>query len=683
MSKIFKNLWEHKGAVIAIIGLLLVQAFCDLALPSYTSKIVDVGIQQDGIEDAVMMSMREETFHDLMRQIKDKNQQSMFQSAYEKTEQSTYELKKVDRDTRTELNTVITNAVLMLSGSDDNRKESMATQRAILFVKGEYESMGIPMGDYQISYLLRTGGKMLLLTIGMILDAVLVGLLASKVAAKIGMNLRSRVFKKVISFSNSELDKFSTASLITRSTNDIQQIQMVSVMLLRMVLYAPILGIGGIIMVLRTKTGMSFIIGIAVFCILALIGILLRIAMPKFKSMQVLMDRLNLVSREIITGLSVIRAFSREKEEEVRFEKANRDLMKTQLFTNRVMSFMMPAMMLIMNGITLLIVWFGSKGVDMGRMQVGDMMAFIMYAMMIIMSFLMLSMISVMLPRAGVAADRIDEVLKTETTIFDPKTEKKDNLAECKGVLAFENVSFCYPGADEDALKDISFLAEPGKTTAVIGSTGCGKSTLVHLIPRLYDVTSGRITLDGIDIRELSQKKLRSSLGFVPQKGVLFSGTISSNIKYGDESITESRMKRASSIAQAEEFIISKEEGYESKISQGGSNVSGGQKQRLSIARAIAKEPKVFLFDDSFSALDYKTDADLRKALKQEISDATVIIVAQRISTIMQADQIIVLEEGRIVGKGTHEELLNSCEAYMEIARTQLSETELNGGIVG
>lgn len=683
MSKIFKNLWEHKGAVIAIIGLLLVQALCDLALPSYTSKIVDVGIQQDGIEDAVLMSMREETFDDLMKQIKDKNQQSMFQSAYEKTEQSTYELKKIDRDTRTELNTVITNAVLLLSGTDDNRKESMATQRAILFVKAEYESMGIPMGDYQISYLLKTGGKMLLLTIGMILDAVLVGLLASKVAAKIGTNLRSRVFKKVISFSNSELDNFSTASLITRSTNDIQQIQVVSVMLLRMVLYAPILGIGGIIMVLRTKTGMSFIIAIAVFCILALIGILLRVAMPKFKSMQVLMDCLNLVSREIITGLSVIRAFSREKEEEVRFEKANRDLMKTQLFTNRVMSFMMPAMILIMNGITLLIVWFGSKGVDMGRMQVGDMMAFIMYAMMIIMSFLMLSMISVMLPRAGVAADRIDEVLKTEATIFDPKVEKNHDLEECKGLLAFENVSFCYPGADEYALKDISFLAEPGKTTAVIGSTGCGKSTLVHLIPRLYDVTSGRITLDGIDIRELSQKKLRSYLGFVPQKGVLFSGTIASNIKYSDENITENRMKRASAIAQAEEFIISKEEGYESKISQGGSNVSGGQKQRLSIARAIAKDPKVFLFDDSFSALDYKTDADLRKALKQEISDATVIIVAQRISTIMQADQIIVLEEGRIVGKGTHEELLNSCEAYMEIARTQLSESELNGGIAG
>ncbi len=532
----------------------------------------------------------------------------------------------------------------------------------------------------QLNYLLQTGMKMLGMTLLMLVCAVLVGLLSSRAGALIGKNLRERVFKKVISFSHAEIDQFSTASLITRSTNDIQQIQMVSIMLLRMVAYAPIMGLGGIIKVANTKTGMDWIIAVAVGALFLLVITLMRIALPKFKIVQTLIDRLNLVSREILTGIPVIRAFSREEHEVKRFDGANQELMKTQMFTNRVMTFMMPMMMLIMNSITVLIVWAGARGVNLGNLQVGDMMAFITYTMQIVMAFLVLTMISIMLPRAGVAADRIEEVLNTEVVIKDKETVRDDELKEVKGEITFERVDFRYPNAEENALENISFTASPGKTTAIIGSTGCGKSTLLHLIPRFYDVTAGRVLIDGIDIRELSQKKLHSLLGFVPQKAVLFSGTIASNLKFGGEHIGEEAMKRAAFIAQAEEFIGQKKERYESEIAQGGNNVSGGQKQRLSIARAITANPQIYLFDDSFSALDYKTDAALRKALRENTKEATVIIVAQRISTILHADQILVLEEGRIVGRGTHEELLKDCGEYLEIARSQLSEAELKGG---
>ena len=550
-------------------------------------------------------------------------------------------------------------------------------------MQGGVENGGVAVAadwSVQLNYLLHTGMKMLGMTLLMLLSAVLVGLLSSRAGALIGKTLREKVFKKVISFSHAEIDQFSTASLITRSTNDIQQIQMVSVMLLRMVAYAPIIGLGGIIKVANTRTGMDWIIVVAVGAIFVLVITLMKIALPKFKIVQTLIDRLNLVSREILTGIPVIRAFSREKHEIKRFEEANRDLMKTQLFTNRIMTFMMPIMMLIMNSITVLIVWAGARGVNQGNLQVGDMMAFITYTMQIVMAFLLLTMISIMLPRAGVAADRIEEVLNTEAIIKDAEATRDDELKEVKGEITFEQVHFRYPNADEDALENISFTASPGKTTAIIGSTGCGKSTLLHLIPRFYDVTAGRILIDGVDIRQLSQKKLHSFLGFVPQKAVLFSGTIASNLTFGGEHITEERMKKAASIAQAEEFICQKKEQYDSEIAQGGNNVSGGQKQRLSIARAIAAEPKIYLFDDSFSALDYKTDAALRKALRENTKEATVIIVAQRISTILHADQILVLEDGKIVGQGTHEELLKNCEEYLEIAKSQLSEAELKGG---
>lgn len=550
-------------------------------------------------------------------------------------------------------------------------------------MQGGVENGGVAVAadwSVQLNYLLHTGMKMLGMTLLMLFSAVLVGLLSSRAGALIGKTLREKVFKKVISFSHAEIDRFSTASLITRSTNDIQQIQMVSVMLLRMVAYAPIIGLGGIIKVANTRTGMDWIIVVAVGAIFVLVITLMKIALPKFKIVQTLIDRLNLVSREILTGIPVIRAFSREKHEIKRFEEANRDLMKTQLFTNRIMTFMMPIMMLIMNSITVLIVWAGARGVNQGNLQVGDMMAFITYTMQIVMAFLLLTMISIMLPRAGVAADRIEEVLNTEAIIKDAEATRDDELKEVKGEITFEQVHFRYPNADEDALENISFTASPGKTTAIIGSTGCGKSTLLHLIPRFYDVTAGRILIDGVDIRQLSQKKLHSFLGFVPQKAVLFSGTIASNLKFGGEHITEERMKKAASIAQAEEFICQKKEQYDSEIAQGGNNVSGGQKQRLSIARAIAAEPKIYLFDDSFSALDYKTDAALRKALRENTKEATVIIVAQRISTILHADQILVLEDGKIVGQGTHEELLKNCEEYLEIAKSQLSEAELKGG---
>ena len=709
MFKILKYLKESKAAVVVIIILFILQAYCDLALPSYTSDIVDVGIGQNGIENAVADVMREETLESICL-FSEEEDEALIRESYALNEDGDYELIVTEQetiDTLDEAMKIPMVMIYMMENADANQmaasgmmtKEQILTmkeqmleeageemndmivdQMAIVFVKSEYEAMGIDLSSIQTKYLLVTGGKMLLLTILMMIAAIGTGFLAAKVSAGIGMRLRDKVFKKVVSFSHAEMDQFSTASLITRSTNDIQQVQMVSVMLLRMVCYAPILGIGGIVKVVNTKTGMGWIIVVAVVVILLLVGSLVGIAMPKFKKMQQLVDRMNLVSREILTGVSVIRAFSREKYEEERFDKANRDLMDTQLFTNRVMTFMMPTMMLVMNAVTVMIVWFGAKGIDLGNLQVGDMMAFITYTMQIVGSFLMLSMISVMLPRAGVAAERIEEILHTEPMIRD-KEQVQDEKVAGKGVVAFENVNFRYPGAEEDALENISFVAKPGETTAIIGSTGCGKSTLLHLIPRFYDVTDGRITIDGIDIRELSQKKLRSLLGFVPQKGVLFSGTIASNIKFaGDENVSDNKMKEVAEIAQAAEFIESKKEMYDSSIAQGGTNVSGGQKQRLSIARAIAANPKVFLFDDSFSALDYKTDAVLRKALNEKIADATIIIVAQRISTILHADQIIVLDDGKVAGIGKHEELLADCAAYQEIAKSQLSEAELKGG---
>ncbi len=681
MFKIMKYLGEFKASAAAVILLLILQAYCDLSLPSYTSDIVDVGIEQGGIENAVPEIMRAETLEGICFL---SDEDALIRENYRLNEDGNYELQAEEPETIEKLDEAMRGAIVALYQQGENTEELsdiMASQMAVMFVRAEYEALGVDLNAIQTRYLLTTGGKMLLMTVLMMTASIAVGFLAARVSAGIGMRLRGRVFRKVVSFSHAELDRFSTASLITRSTNDIQQIQMVAVMLLRMVCYAPILGVGGIIKVIHTRTGMGWIIIVAVIFILGLVGTLMKIAMPKFKLMQTLVDKMNLVSREILTGVPVIRAFSREKHEEERFDKANHELMATQIFTNRVMTFMMPVMMLIMNAIAVAIVWFGSKGIDMGNLQIGDMMAFITYSMQIVMSFLMLTMISVMLPRAGVAAERIEEILHTEPTVLD-KEQVRDEELSGKGIVAFENVNFRYPGAEEDALSDISFVAEPGKTTAVIGSTGCGKSTMLHLIPRFYDVTGGRITIDGIDIRELSQKKLRSLMGFVPQKGVLFSGTIASNIKFaGEERISDEMMKEAAEIAQAQEFIESKKEAFESPVAQGGTNVSGGQKQRLSIARAIAGRPKIFLFDDSFSALDYKTDAVLRKALHEKLSDATVVIVAQRISTILHADQIIVLDDGRISGIGKHENLLQTCEAYQEIAKSQLSEAELKGGM--
>ena len=562
----------------------------------------------------------------------------------------------------------------------DDLPDTILDQAAVSYCKSVYQDLGMDMEKIQTGYLAKTGGMMIALAFLGMAASVLVGFLASRVGASAGRDLRGRVFHKVVGFSNHEFNQFSTASLITRSTNDIQQIQMLIVMLLRMVLYAPILAIGGVFQVMKTNVSMSWIIGLAVIIIACMVLLLFVVAMPKFKMLQKLVDKLNLVTREILTGLSVIRAFSTEKHEEKRFDDANVELTKTNLFVNRAMTFMMPAMMLVMNGVSVLIVWTGAHGISDGQMQVGDMMAFIQYTMQIIMGFLMLCMISIMLPRAAVAADRVEEVLKSETIICDP--ERPEVLPEQgEGVLSFDHVSFKYPGADEDVLQDITFTARPGQTTAIIGSTGSGKSTLVNLIPRFYDVTEGKITLDGIDIRDIKQHDLREKLGYVPQKGVLFSGNIASNIMFGNQDGTEEEMKEAAEIAQATEFIETKPEGYESPIAQGGSNVSGGQKQRLSIARAIAKHPQVFIFDDSFSALDYKTDVTLRHALAEKTRESTVLIVAQRISTILHAEQILVLDDGKIVGKGTHAELLKNCEVYREIAESQLSRAELESAV--
>ena len=634
MLNILKYLKKHVGMVVLILALLGVQAYCDLTLPKYTSDIVDVGIQQSGVERVMPRQMRESTMEALTLFLSDEDEAAL-RAAYTAAEDGTYTLTVKDKKTLDCLDQMLGLPMVALyqmeqQGMDPamltvqaqqvgraafkaglmDQMETMADQygatadmltdqMAILFVRQEYEAMGMDLNAMQRTYLLTTGGKMLAITLLMVAAAITAGMLASRVAASVGMELRGKVFRKVVSFGNAEIDKFSTASLITRSTNDIQQIQMVVVMLLRLVLYAPIIGIGGIVRVATTRTGMGWIIGVAVGVLLALIVVLMTVAMPKFKKMQALIDRVNLVSREILTGLPVIRAFSREDFEEKRFDKANRDLMGTQLFTNRTMSMMMPIMMLIMNGISVLIVWAGAHGVDLGTMQVGDMIAFITYTMQIVMAFLMISVISIMLPRAGVSARRIQEVLDTQVSVRDPESGKnKDESKEnWRGEVCFEDVSFRYPDAQADVLEHISFTARPGETTAIIGSTGGGKSTLLNLIPRFFDVSYGRITIDGVDIRNLSLHKLHSLLGYVPQKGVLFSGTIESNLKFGGEDITDEAMRQAAAIAQAQEFIDAKPEGYESPIAQGGTNVSGGQKQRLSIARAIAKSPKVYLFD--------------------------------------------------------------------------------------
>ena len=704
MKKLFGFLKPYVLQVVVIICVLMVQAYCDLSLPAYTSDIVNVGIQQSGIDEKVPEALAGEDLNLILAfvpeedraEVTDAYEESSDSYDYEGTVMALKEQVKEDDSQLEELSDQMRLPMVMAmaaeesginmngaegmtgegSGQMEDLPDSMVEQAVAAYIQSAYEKIGIDVGDISSRYILATGGKMLLLAgLGMA-ASILVGLMASRVGAGLGRSLRERVFRKVVGFSNGEFDKFSTASLITRSTNDIQQIQLLTVMILRMVLYAPIMAIGGIWNVFHTNVDMSWIIALAVVLIFLLVAVLFAVVMPKFRILQNLVDRLNLVSREILTGLSVIRAFGTEKHEEERFDDANKDLTRANLFVNRAMTFMMPTMMLIMNGISVLIVWVGGHSIDEGTMQVGDMMAFIQYTMQIIMAFLMICMISVMLPRAAVSAERVDGVLESHTLINDPGDPEK-LPEESKGQVVFDHVSFRYPGAEEDVLEDISFTAEPGQTTAIIGSTGCGKSTLVNLIPRFYDVTEGSIRLDGHDIRNLTQHDLREKLGYVPQKGVLFSGDIASNILFGNPDGTDEEMEEAARIAQATEFIEAKKRQYHSHIAQGGSNVSGGQKQRLSIARAIAKHPAVYIFDDSFSALDYKTDVALRGALKEKTEDSTVIIVAQRISTIMHAEQILVLDDGKIVGKGTHKELLRDCPEYYQIASSQLSEKEL------
>ena len=734
MKNLFKYAAVHWKSLLAIIVILFVQAYCDLSLPAYTSDIVNVGIQQGGIEDQVPEAISSEEMDRLLLFVPEEDQQTIL-DAYEEDSETydveAYVLKAAVSDEEVgEISNLLSGPMMLTAGFEsgsemtqqiedqlkanmpaqlvtedmdifgimemlpaeqrammveemenqlDEMPDTILEQAAVSYVRSAYENLGMDMDDMQIHYLVTTGGKMVGLAFLGMAASVMVGFLASRVGAATGRDLRNKVFHKVVGFSNNEFDHFSTASLITRSTNDIQQIQLIIVMLLRIVLYAPILAIGGVVQVFQTNVSMSWIIALAVVLIAMVILVLFVVAMPKFKILQTLVDKVNLVTREILTGLSVIRAFSTQKHEEERFDDANRALTRTNLFVNRAMTFMMPVMMLVMNGISVLIMWTGAHGIDNGQMQVGDMMAFIQYTMQIIMGFLMLCMLSIMLPRAAVAADRVQEVLDSQTVIHDP--EKPETFKkEDKGLLRFEHVSFRYPGADENVLHDITFTAKPGETTAIIGSTGSGKSTLVNLIPRFYDVTEGSITLDGVDVRNVNQHELRDRLGYVPQKGILFSGDIASNIMFGNSRGSEAEMVEAAEIAQATEFIDNKPDGYHSPISQGGTNVSGGQKQRLSIARAVAKHPEVFIFDDSFSALDFKTDVTLRKALRKKTKDSTVLIVAQRISTIMNAEQIIVLDEGHIAGIGTHSELLKNCEVYQQIAASQLSEAELKAG---
>jgi ATP-binding cassette subfamily B protein len=755
MKKIFTNMLPYWYMVLAVLGLLIIQAYCDLSLPQYTSDMIDIGIQRHGISHIlpekiteeemsystlfmdeseksewidnyekdgdvyVRRSMSESSLDDadekflipiILTQQTANTPEEQFRSSLtpregfdpqtltldEISEQLHIKLKtKVDEDDDGVEKTYVDMRPMMLamsqnsSGNSGQNSEIRAKMEANIQTVGSKtmmsmaisyaiecdEDAGVDVDSIQKKYLWTQGGKMFLMALFMLAAAIGAGYISAVVGAGIGRDLREKIYKKVMGYSNTEMDKFSTASLITRSTNDVQQIQLVTSVLLRMLMYAPILGIGGVIKVLNTGADMSWIIIASVASILVLVCVLMILAIPKFKSMQKLVDALNLVSREILTGLPVIRAFGREKVEEERFDKANKNLMKTQLFTNRVMAFMMPGMTFIMYATTLTIVWVSAHRIDNGDLQVGAMTAFITYAMMIVISFLMLTVMSVLLPRAGVAADRIDEVLKTDTTVLE--TESPKHIAAPKGVVKFDNVSFSYPGAEMNALENISFTAEPSKTTAIIGSTGCGKSTLINLIPRFYDVTEGSITIDGVDVRELTKAELRKQIGLVPQKGTLFSGTIASNLRFGDPDASDDELKLAADIAQASEFIEASDDKFERTISQGGTNVSGGQKQRISIARAIVKKPNVYIFDDSFSALDMKTDSALRKALSEQVREATVIIVAQRISTIMNADQILVLDDGKLVGKGTHQQLLSSCDTYKQIAHSQLSEAEL------
>ena len=725
MTKLAKYLKSSAGLVVAIVALLFLQAHCDLTLPEYTSKIVNEGIQQKGIEDGVPEKMSAGTKANLELFLNDDGKSLLDQ--YYTQDGDMYVLKEhIKSSEREELADMLSESEMMLvsleqMGSEDSAfgmdsgdamqlpegvsaldavkqlpqetrmemlqklkektadmPDTMTAQSAILFVQEEYEALGEDLDSLQIHYLLRTGGIMLLIALLAMIAAVLVTFFSARVAAVVAHDLRNDVYRKVIGFNSHEFNQFSTASLITRSTNDIQQIQMLLAMGFRLVLYSPILGIGGVLKVIKTDVSMSWIIALAVILIMIVIGVLFKIAMPRFTKLQELIDRLNLVTREQLTGIMVTRAFSAETHEEERFEKANQDLTRTNLFVNRCMTFMMPVMMVIMNGISVLIVYSGSYAIDGGTMQVGDLMAFIQYAMQIIMSFLMIAMMSVIIPRANVAAKRIYEVLSTEPTIHDPAQPKQPKANE-KGTVEFSHVSFSYPEADEKVLDDISFRAEKGQTVAFIGSTGSGKSTLINLIPRFYDVTEGAVMVDGVDVRDMAKKDLCGRLGYVPQKSTLFSGTIDSNIRYGAPDATCEDVKQAAAIAQATEFIEEKEGTYKAPIAQGGTNVSGGQKQRLSIARAIAKKPEILIFDDSFSALDYKTDVTLRRELKKQTADTTTLIVAQRISTILHADQIIVLDDGKIAGKGTHKELMENCEVYRQIAKSQLSEKELAG----
>ena len=721
--QIIKNLKPYWKSVLIIVLLLIVQAYCDLALPDYTSKLIDTGIQNYGIEHCSPLQIPEKAYT-VIKGFMDEDDVMVWEKYYEQSDDGIYNMTDdgkdhideidqacmepmmmyyypytmVDSDEDNQLKQMLaasgmtldelppemwsqmgTQMKQMIDSMRDSMGDDMMMSSAITCTRTCYDSMDYNYKDIQMSYLKRVGVEMILMTLLMVASAILTGLVAARVAAGVGCDLRESIFKRVISFSDAEINRFSTASLITRSTNDVQQIQMVTVMLLRMVLYAPVLAVGGIIKVVESGASMGWVIVVAVAGILVVLGVLMAIALPKFKIMQDLVDRVNLVSREILTGIPVIRAFGREKFEEERFDKANKDLTKTSLFVNRVMTFMMPVLMFIMYAVTILIEWVAAHRIDSGELQVGSMTAFITYTMMIIMSFLMIGMLSVMLPRAGVAADRIKEVIDTESTICDKPDCKK--LEAVKGVVRYEHVSFAYPGADEDVLTDLDFEARPGETTAIIGSTGCGKSSLVQLMPRFYDVTGGKITIDGTDIRDVSIESLRENIGYVPQKGVLFSGTIASNIRFGAEDASDEQMKKAAAIAQATDFIEEKDKQYDSSISQGGTNVSGGQKQRLAIARAVARNAKIYIFDDSFSALDFKTDVAVRKALREDMTDSTVFIVAQRVSTILHADQILVLDEGKIVGKGTHKELMENCPVYEQIARSQLSEKEIAASI--
>lgn len=710
--KLLKYLKGFKIAIISLVLVLGVRVVAELALPTYTSNIVDTGIQQSGIEDAVPSKISEKSLNTLELFMSDDEIKQVTEN-YTK-DGDIYILNNVSDETRMRLNNIFKETMTVVLGAKSNNtdlnqvaqgvqagvvsKDTLTDQRkkaiselgnsadmmtkqgGISFVKEEYKQVGIDTNEIRTNYLKEVGFMMIIVTLISGIASVISNFIASRVSAKVAYNLREKLYNKVLSFSKEDVDKFSTASLITRSTNDIQQIQNALNMFLFIAFFAPMMAMWGIYKVTQTDTGMTWIIALGVGILALVLGVITFLVMPKFKIMQKLIDKVNLVTRELLTGISVIRVFGREKHEEKRFDKENVILRDNQLFVNRTMSALMPMIMLIMNGISLLIIWIGGKNIDAGSIQVGDMMAFITYTMQIVMSFLFFTFLMMQLPRAEVAAGRINEVLEAPVTVVDGNDLQDDKIKDVKGTLKFENVSFTFDGADSPVLSNISFEAEAGKTTAIIGSTGSGKSTLLHLIPRYFDTTEGQITIDGTNIKDISLGKLRDMLGFVPQKGVLFSGTIASNIKFGDENISDEDMYKAAEIAQALEFIEGKEDKFDSEISQGGSNVSGGQKQRLSIARALAKKPKILLFDDSFSALDYKTDVKLRKTLREKMQDTTTIIVAQRIATILNADKIIVMNEGKVVGIGKHQELLKTCPTYLEIAESQLSEEELAKG---